>query len=126
MRRGFGNRAVAVLGPASPDLVDVLKRLGLEPFDDESGGATLWLPAEQAGAKAIETEHVNTRGKTLPEPLLLTINEAAAVLGVGRSTLYELIARRELEVVHLGRAARVPAKAVEELVERLRETGVAV
>jgi excisionase family DNA binding protein len=45
--------------------------------------------------------------------------QAASALGVGRSTVYEMIARAELAVVHLGRAVRVPVRAVEELVEGL-------
>ncbi len=66
-------------------------------------------PAGDRGAPAI------------PAPLLVTIAEAAKVLGVGRSTLYELIARRELEVIHIGRAARIPATALDGLVSRLRQ-----
>ena len=53
------------------------------------------------------------------EPLLLTIVQAASALSGGRSTVYEMIARGELAVVHLGRAVRVPVRAVEELVEGL-------
>lgn len=56
-----------------------------------------------------------------PAPLLFTITQAASLLGVGRSTAYELIGTGELEVVHIGRCARVPADAVEEFVQRLRQ-----
>jgi excisionase family DNA binding protein len=51
---------------------------------------------------------------------LLTVWETARALGVGRSTVYELINAGELEVVHIGRACRVPIVAVEAYVERLR------
>jgi excisionase family DNA binding protein len=51
---------------------------------------------------------------------LLTIREAAQVLGVGRTTVYELIANDELEVVHIGRSARIPTAAVDDFVDRLR------
>ncbi len=51
---------------------------------------------------------------------LLTIREAAVVLGVGRTTVYELIANDELEVVHIGRSARIPTAAIEEFIDRLR------
>ncbi|MEY2422457.1 MAG: hypothetical protein QOI95_2524 [Acidimicrobiaceae bacterium] len=40
------------------------------------------------------------------ERLLLTVVEAATMLGVGRTKAYELIAGGELQVVHIGRAAR--------------------
>jgi excisionase family DNA binding protein len=56
--------------------------------------------------------------------LLLRMTEAAERLGVGRSTVYELVARGELEVVHIGRAARVPAEALDDFVRRLRDQTV--
>lgn len=52
--------------------------------------------------------------------MLLTIPEAASVLALGRTTLYELIAAGELEVVHVGRAARVPVDALRQFVEERR------
>jgi excisionase family DNA binding protein len=39
---------------------------------------------------------------------LLRVEEAARVLGIGRTKVYELIAREELPVVRLGRAVRIP------------------
>lgn len=54
------------------------------------------------------------------EPLLLTICEAAELLSVGRTTAYRLIDDGELEVVRIGRSARVPRSAVVDFVERLR------
>ena len=51
---------------------------------------------------------------------LLTIREAGEILGVGRTTVYELIANEELEVVHIGRSARIPTAAVDDFVDRLR------
>jgi excisionase family DNA binding protein len=55
-------------------------------------------------------------------PLLLRIPEAAALLGIGRSSVYELIALGALETVHIGRSCRVPREAVERYVEQLRRT----
>ncbi|MGH8992631.1 MAG: helix-turn-helix domain-containing protein [Acidimicrobiia bacterium] len=52
--------------------------------------------------------------------LLLSVEEVARALGIGRSKTYELIAAGQLEAVHIGRAARVPVAAVEDFVERLR------
>ena len=46
-------------------------------------------------------------------PLLLRVSEAAALLGVSRSTLYQLIARGELRVIRIGRSVRVPREALE-------------
>lgn len=54
--------------------------------------------------------------------LLLTVSEAASLLGIGRSTLYELVASGEVESVTIGRSRRVPVEAVATYVERLRST----
>jgi excisionase family DNA binding protein len=54
------------------------------------------------------------------EVLLLTMIEGARVLSVGRTTMYELVTAGEIEVVHIGRAARVPRASIEAFVERLR------
>jgi excisionase family DNA binding protein len=55
-----------------------------------------------------------------PERGLVTIKQAARMLRLGRSTIYELIADRQLEVVHIGRSARVPVASIEALISRLR------
>lgn len=53
-------------------------------------------------------------------PMLVTITKTAGMLGVGRSTVYELIRRGELETVHIGRACRIETAAIERYVSRLR------
>ena len=60
------------------------------------------------------------QGTTRAPALLLTVPQAAQVLAIGRSTAYELIAADELEVEHIGRSVRVPVRALEEYVGRLR------
>ena len=51
------------------------------------------------------------------EPVvLLTIPEAARRLAIGRGKLYGLISTGEIEVLHIGRAVRVPVEAIEEFV----------
>ncbi|HAS12864.1 MAG TPA: transcriptional regulator [Acidimicrobiaceae bacterium] len=52
--------------------------------------------------------------------MLLRIPEAGQLLGLGRTTMYELIGAGEVEVVHIGRAARIPFDSVERFVDRLR------
>ena len=71
------------------------------------------------------TTNNNTQARTAASnlahpPLLLTITEAAARLSIGRSSAYELIASGQLEIVHIGRSARVPAAAIDDLVIDLR------
>ncbi len=58
------------------------------------------------------------------QQLLLTIPQAAQRLGVGRTTVYELTAAGELELVHIGRCARIPVASVDDFVERIRDQSV--
>ena len=53
------------------------------------------------------------------ERLLLTPVEAARVLGIGRTKVYELMAAGTLGSVKIGAARRVPAQALAEFVARL-------
>jgi len=71
-------------------------------------------------ARPLRTEPPITDDSDQHQPLLLTVVQAARVLNIGRTTAYELIAAGELEVVHIGRAARVPADAVHQFVARRR------
>jgi excisionase family DNA binding protein len=57
------------------------------------------------------------------EPVLLTIPEAAVALAIGRTKVYELISAGEIDVVHIGRSARVPADAIREFVAARRARG---
>ncbi len=41
------------------------------------------------------------------DPFLLTVPQAARVLGISRHTLYKLIHKGELRCIHIGRASRV-------------------
>ncbi len=45
--------------------------------------------------------------ESLPQRLLLRVPEAAEVLGLSRAFVYELIAKKELPVVQVGRAVRL-------------------
>lgn len=54
------------------------------------------------------------------KPMLLTIPEAAEQLRTGRTLIYELISAGELEVVHIGRASRVPVEALRDFVSARR------
>lgn len=64
-------------------------------------------------ATAMIRQHVTNH------PLLLKVPDAAAMLGVGRSTLYELIQTGDLVAVRIGRSVRIPARAIREYAERL-------
>jgi excisionase family DNA binding protein len=53
------------------------------------------------------------------ETLLVTPEEAAKRLALGRTTLFELIARGELQTVTIGRCRRVPVSALRSFVAGL-------
>jgi excisionase family DNA binding protein len=53
------------------------------------------------------------------EKLLLTPEETAQVLSVGRSKVYELLASGELTSVRIGGSRRIPVHAVTTFIERL-------
>jgi excisionase family DNA binding protein len=42
------------------------------------------------------------------EPLLIRAEEAAKLLGLGRSKVFQMIATGELPVIRMGRSVRVP------------------
>jgi excisionase family DNA binding protein len=52
-------------------------------------------------------------------PLLVTPEEAAAVLRVGRTTVYALMKAGQLRPVHIGRSCRLTRAELERYVSRL-------
>ncbi|MFQ3895928.1 excisionase [Sphingobium sp. GW456-12-10-14-TSB1] len=55
-----------------------------------------------------------------PDPICVRVNEAARMIGVGRTKLYELIAAGEIETVKLGKATRITTASLHDLVRRQR------
>ncbi|BBD02273.1 MULTISPECIES: helix-turn-helix domain-containing protein [Sphingobium] len=55
-----------------------------------------------------------------PDPICVRVNEAARMIGVGRTKLYELIAAGEVETVKLGKATRITTASLHDLVRRQR------
>lgn len=51
--------------------------------------------------------------------LLLRVEEAAERLGIARTSMFQLIATRQVESVTVGRLRRIPVAALEAFVERL-------
>lgn len=112
-------KIAVVHGAADPVLDAVLERGGLRlvmRMDDMA----VWVldgPGPGSSPAAVAVPPAAPGG---PERLLLSVVQAAGVLGVGRTTAYQLIRAGQLEVVHVGRSARVPADALPDLVRRLR------
>ena len=51
----------------------------------------------------------------------VTVEEAAQVLGISRSTAYEAVRRGELPVIRIGRRYVVPRLALERMLSQVRE-----
>jgi excisionase family DNA binding protein len=51
------------------------------------------------------------------DQLLIKPEEAAKAISVSRSTFYEMLARREIESVSIGRSRRIPVAALRRWVE---------
>ncbi|GAA1870939.1 hypothetical protein GCM10009836_59540 [Pseudonocardia ailaonensis] len=58
--------------------------------------------------------------RTAPVRLVLTIEEAAERLGIGRTLMYALVSAGAVESVRIGRLRRVPTDALATYVEGLR------
>jgi excisionase family DNA binding protein len=57
---------------------------------------------------------------TTGEKLLCSPDEAAELLGCGRSFMFELLARGEIESIKVGRLRKIPRDALATYVQRLR------
>lgn len=56
----------------------------------------------------------------VPARVLLSVREAAALLGIGRTLMYELLDSGAVESLHVGRLHKVPVDAVMDFVTRQR------
>ena len=64
-------------------------------------------------------EELHSSGGQDASQLLLTTDEAADVLRVGRTTVYSLIKEGQLRPVHIGRSCRISRAELERYVNRL-------
>ena len=65
----------------------------------------------------MESTRLNTNG---PAPLTVRVVVAAAMLGIGRTKIYEMIAADEIEVIKLGSATLIVVASLEAFIERQR------
>ena len=53
-----------------------------------------------------------------PVKVLLTIDEAAQALSIGRTLLYDLMMRKQIASIKVGRVRRVPMAAIDDYIYR--------
>lgn len=70
----------------------------------------MWKPS-RGGRVAQEAPWSAARELDKPEPLILTVREAATLMHIGRDTAYALVAEGRIPSVRLGRHIRIPRKA---------------
>ena len=59
-------------------------------------------------------------GQQLVEPICVRVNDAARMIGIGRTKLYELISSGELETIKIGKSTRITTASLQRLVARHR------
>jgi len=85
-----------------------MHRNGLFSGEAEGAGTSLALvPGPRPAAD----------GPSQREALLLRPVEAARLLGIGRSKLFEMLAQQELPVIRIGRCVRIPRRELREWVD---------
>ena len=67
----------------------------------------------------VAVSDATTSARLMVRPLLVSVDEAAGMLGIGRTTLYELIRRGDVRPIRIGRCVRIPQRELEAFVERL-------
>lgn len=83
---------------------------------------TKLMPAKPKPSPRARSAPVRPRNQRLRAPeivkVLLTVEEAAARLSIGRTVCYRLIRRGDLQSILVGSSRRVPVEAVTLFVER--------
>lgn len=79
-------------------------------------------PVQNERIGAVEQSHKG-RGQIVPEPLLLKVEEAARMLSLSRTTVYELMESGQLPSIKCGTARRIPRAALDEwIAQQLQES----
>ena len=62
----------------------------------------------------------NSQQVRAPSIMLVTVEEAGDRLGIGQTKVYDLMRRRELSFVKIGRSTRIELAAIQDLIDRER------
>jgi excisionase family DNA binding protein len=80
---------------------------------------TLLGPLLEVMSDCRRSESPKPPPRPTPERVLLTVEEAAEQLAIGRTLTYKLIANGEIESIRIGRLRRVPTTAIQDYARRL-------
>lgn len=81
--------------------------------------ATLARLAALMAEQQHEESDVPEPTRAMPERVLLTVEEAAERLNIGRTKTYALVRSGEIESVLIGRLRRVPTSSIDQYAARL-------
>lgn len=81
--------------------------------------ATLLARLTELMSEVRQAEAPQPPARQLPQRVLLTIEEAAEQLGIGRTLMYKLIGNGEIDSIRIGRLRRVPTAAIQDYARRL-------
>jgi excisionase family DNA binding protein len=59
------------------------------------------------------------------KPILVSVAEAARMLSIGRTAAWELVRKRKIKSVKIGRTRRVPIAAIQDYIQRLMDEDAA-
>ncbi|MCL3862957.1 helix-turn-helix domain-containing protein [Actinotalea sp. K2] len=82
---------------------------------------------------SVNTEQTRRRVREVEQPIInitlqpderrvFSVVEAAAILGIGRSKLYEFISSGEIRSIRIGRLRKIPVAAIDEFLESREAT----
>jgi excisionase family DNA binding protein len=66
--------------------------------------------------------HTTSSTKQAPSPILVTLEEAARLLGCGKTTVYQYVRSGELHIVHHGKRSTLAVAELHDLAHRLAST----
>ena len=66
-----------------------------------------------------EPAEVSSQGSSPERRLLYSVEEAAELLGIGRTFMFELVATGQVASLKLGKRRKIPRSALDEYVTRL-------
>jgi len=89
------------------------QRSGPSIAKPEGGGERLIIDSPNPTVARLGLVPPSDRGV---QPLLVTVRDAAQMLCVGRSTLYEMMWSGDVTAIHIGRSVRLAVSELEEFV----------
>ena len=83
-----------------------------------ASGSGPWPPRSEQGQPAM-TAHADG-SPDVPERLVYSVDEAADLLGIGRTYMFRLVATGEIDSFKIGSRRKIPRDALDRYIARLR------